>query len=389
MSNRYHQLKVHDVIRETPDAVSIVFEKPLERMDYKPGQFLTLIATIEGKKLRRSYSLSTCPFLDTNPAVTVKRVAGGAMSNYLNDQLKPGDTLEVMEPMGVFTTSLIGTEQRHLIMFGGGSGITPLMSIMKSVLYAEPKTKVSLIYANRDKDSIIFKNQLDALQKKYDQTFRVIHILEESSPDFTSLSGRIEPERVTQLLAELPEHAAEDTEYFLCGPTGMMQNVLEGLSKLNINPSRIHKESFVAGVTAPASDGEQTIIPPPQDSEVSSQIAEKDTSDELAAEGTPGAFETSGMQVTKAQEVTVIYEGEEYTFTVEPGNSILHTALALDIDLPYSCQSGICTACMGRCTSGRVKLDEEDTLTDGELKDGYVLTCVGHPLTPNVRIEID
>lgn len=384
MSNRYRQLKVQEVIRETPDAVSIVFEKPVERMPYQPGQFLTLIMPIDGKKQRRSYSLSSCPFLDPNPTVTVKRVAGGVMSNYLNEQLKPGDMLEIMEPMGVFTTSLVGTEQRHLIMFGGGSGITPLMSIMKSVLYAEPKTKVSLIYANRDKESIIFKEKLATLEEKYDRTFRVVHLLEEPSADFPSLSGRIAPERVAELLADLPQHPAEDTEYFLCGPTGMMQNVIEGLKQLDINPNRIHKESFVAGVTAPAADGEQSVIPPPQDSEVSEEVAAKETD-----AGIPGAFETAGAQVKDAQEVTVVYEGEEYTFTVEPDNTILHTALALDIDLPYSCQSGICTACMGRCTSGRVKLDEEDTLTDGELKDGYVLTCVGHPLTPNVRIEID
>ncbi len=384
MSKQYHQLKVKEVIRETPDAVSIVFEKPQERMPYQPGQFLTLIMPIDGKKQRRSYSLSSCPFLDPNPTVTVKRVAGGMMSNYLNNQLKPGDTLDVMEPMGVFTTSLVGTEQRHLIMFGGGSGITPLMSIMKSVLYAEPKTKVSLVYANRDKDAIIFRKQLEVLQEKYDRTFRVVHLLEEPSADFPSLSGRIEPERVAELLAELPEHPAEDTEYFLCGPTGMMQNVLEGLKKRNIDPNRIHKESFVAGVTAPLEEGEQEVIPPPQGSEVSDEVAEKETYD-----GPAGAFETSGAQVTEAQEVTIVYDGEEYNFTVEPDDSILHTALALDIDLPYSCQSGICTACMGRCTSGRVKLDEEDTLTDSELKDGYVLTCVGHPLTPNVRIEID
>ncbi|MFP4091711.1 MAG: 2Fe-2S iron-sulfur cluster-binding protein [Cyclobacteriaceae bacterium] len=384
MSKRYHQLKVKEVIRETPDAISIVFEKPEEKMPYKPGQFLTLIVPIEGKKQRRSYSLSSCPFLDTYPTVTIKQVAGGAVSTYLNKNLKAGDTLEVMEPMGMFTTSLIGTEQRHLVMFGGGSGITPLMSIMKSVLYAEPKTKVSLVYANRDKESIIFRKQLDALQERYDRTFRVVHLLEEPSADFPSLSGRIEPERVAELLAELPEHPATDTEYFLCGPTGMMDNVMRGLQMLEINPNRIHKESFVAGVTAPLEDGEQAIIPPPQDSEVSEEVAEKETYD-----GPPGAFDTSGAQVTEAQEVTILYDGEEYTFMVEPGNSILHTALALDIDLPYSCQSGICTACMGRCTSGRVKLDEEDTLTDSELKEGYVLTCVGHPLTPGVRIEID
>jgi len=384
MSKQYHQLRVREIIRETADAISIVFDQGEERLQYKPGQFLTLIIPIDGEKVRRSYSLSTCPFLDKYPAVTIKRVASGKVSNFLNDQLKAGDTLEVMEPMGMFTTPLIGTEQRHLIMFGGGSGITPLMSIMKSVLYAEPKTKVSLIYANRDKDSIIFKEQIEALEKKYDNTFRVIHILEQTSAEFRALSGRIEPEQLGQLLRELPQHPPEDTEYFVCGPSGMMQNVLEGLKMLNIAPHRIHKESFVAGVTSPVGNKPQEFIPSPQNSEVADE-----TKDSAAEEGVIGAYKTENMSVKEAQEVTVVYDGEEYTFLVEPDSTILHTALALDIDLPYSCQSGICTACMGKCTSGRVKMDEEDTLTDGELQQGFVLTCVGHPLTPNVKIVID
>ncbi|WKN32262.1 ferredoxin--NADP reductase [Porifericola rhodea] len=384
MSKQYHQLRVREIIRETADAISIVFDQGEERLQYKPGQFLTLIIPIDGEKVRRSYSLSTCPFLDKYPAVTIKRVASGKVSNFLNDQLKPGDTLEVMEPMGMFTTPLIGTEQRHLIMFGGGSGITPLMSIMKSVLYAEPKTKVSLIYANRDKNSIIFKEQIEALEKKYDNTFRVIHILEQTSAEFRALSGRIEPVQLGQLLRELPQHPPEDTEYFVCGPSGMMQNVLEGLKMLNIDPHRIHKESFVAGVTSPAGNKSQEFIPSPQNSEVADE-----TKYSAAEESVIGAYKTENMSVKEAQEVTVVYDGEEYTFLVEPDSTILHTALALDIDLPYSCQSGICTACMGKCTSGRVKMDEEDTLTDGELQQGFVLTCVGHPLTPNVKIVID
>ncbi|MDF9795168.1 ring-1,2-phenylacetyl-CoA epoxidase subunit PaaE [Catalinimonas alkaloidigena] len=384
MSNKYHQLTVREIIRETSDAITIVFDQTEERLQYEAGQFLTLILPIDGERVRRSYSLSTCPFLDKYPAVTVKRVASGKVSNYLNDQLKAGDTLEVMQPMGKFTTTLIGTEQRHLIMFGGGSGITPLMSIMKSVLYAEPKTKVSLIYANRDEESIIFKNQLDALSRKYDRTFKVIHILEEPSPDFPSLHGRIEPEQVRALLADLPQLPAVDTEYFICGPSGMMHNAIEGLKMLAVDHNRIHKESFVAGITSPSEGKEQEFIPSPENSEVSEESADKPVEDGLI-----GAFKTENETVKEVQEVTVVYDGEEYTFPVEPGNSILHTALALDIDLPYSCQSGICTACMGKCTSGRVKLDEEDTLTDGELQQGFVLTCVGHPLTPNVRIEID
>ncbi len=384
MSTKYHQLTVREIIRETPDAITVVFEQDSERLDYKPGQFLTLILPIEDQKVRRSYSLSTCPFLDKYPAVTIKRVASGKVSNYLNDQLKAGDTIEVLQPMGMFTTTLVGTEQRHLIMFGGGSGITPLMSIMKSVLYAEPKTKVSLIYANRNEESIIFKNLLKALEIKYDNTFKVIHILEEPSPNLSALSGRIEPERLATLIAELPKLPAEDTEFFVCGPSGMMHNVLEGLKMLDIDPHRIHKESFVAGITSPSEGKPQEFIPSPEESEVSEK-----TTNKVVEKGLIGAYKTGNEKVTQAQEVTVVYDGEEYTFLVEPGNSILHTALALDIDLPYSCQSGICTACMGKCTSGRVKLDEEDTLTDGELQKGYVLTCVGHPLTPDVRIEID
>ncbi|WPP49445.1 ferredoxin--NADP reductase [Catalinimonas niigatensis] len=384
MSTKYHQLTVREIIQETPDAISIVFEQPEERLQYKPGQFLTLILPIAGEKVRRSYSLSTCPFLDRYPAVTVKRVDSGKVSNYLNDLLKAGDTIEVMQPMGMFTTPLVGTEQRHLILFGGGSGITPLMSILKSVLYAEPKTKVSLIYANRDAHSIIFKKQLDALEQKYDRTFKVIHVLEEPSAGLPSLTGRISPERVNEIIADLPQLPAADTEYFVCGPGGMMHNVMEGLKMLNIDPHRIHKESFVAGVTAPSEEKEQEFIPSPANTEIS-----EDTASKPIDEGLIGAYQTENEKVSEAHEVTVVYDGEEYTFLVEPGNSILHTALALDIDLPYSCQSGICTACMGKCISGRVKLDEEDTLTEGELQKGYVLTCVGHPLTPNVRIEID
>lgn len=372
--NKYHWLKVKDIIRETPDAITIIFDKPTDEMTYEPGQFLTLILPVEGKEVRRSYSLCTSPFTDPYPAVTVKRVASGKVSNYLNDTLRPGDTIRVMEPMGVFTTPMNAQNQRHVVMFGGGSGITPLMSLIKSLLHSEPHSKVSLIYANRHEQSIIFKDQLEALQQQYTGRLHIMHVLEEASEALACMGGLITPERIPELLSQLPYQEAV-TDYFLCGPQGMMDNVMEALRKLNIPPHQIHKESFVA------SESTRSIK--------AAAPTEPTTEAEWDASSLPGAYHTSHEQVAETHEVTILYDGETYRFAVDPESSILQTALALDIDLPYSCQSGMCTACMGKCTSGRVKLDDEDSLTEDDLKEGYVLTCVGHPLTSDVVIKID
>ncbi len=356
-SVKYHTLKVREVIRETADAISIVFEQPEEKIPYKPGQFFTLIPTIEGKQVRRSYSVCTSPFVDPHPAVTVKRVEGGLVSNFLNDTLKAGDMLEVMEPMGVFTVEPQQEHKRHVILLGGGSGVTPLMSIAKSVLHMEPDSQVSLIYANRNENSIIFKGALDTLQQKYGDRFHVTHVLEQEPVSWICPTGLLKPDLLKELLAKLPESAPDYTEYYMCGPEGMMVNVEETLKELQIPKERVHRESFVAGKTA-------------------------------KVEGAADPVKAAGDDVPISREVTVILDGEEHKFTVEPDKTILETALDLDIDLPYSCQSGLCTACRGKCLSGKVKLDEEEGLSESEIDEGYVLTCVGHPLTDDVVIEI-
>lgn len=373
-NDKYHLLKVKEVFRETPDAITIVFDKPDDEMVYEPGQFLTLLIPIEGKEVRRSYSLCTSPFIDPYPAVTVKRVASGKVSNYLNDTLKPGDTIQVMEPMGIFTTPMDAQHQRHVVMFGGGSGITPLMSLIKSLLHAEPKSRISLVYANRTEQSIIFKEQLYALQQQYPERLHIMHILEDTSGTIACMDGIITAERVPDLLSQLP-FDENVTEYFLCGPQGMMDNVMKALRELNVPPHQIHKESFVT--SKPMGDTQKEISSNP------ATEASWDTS------SLPGAYRTSHEPVKETHEVTIIYDGETYKFAVDPESTILQTALALDIDLPYSCQSGMCTACMGKCTSGRIKLDDDDSLTEDDLKEGYVLTCVGHPLTSDVVIKID
>ena len=174
----YYNLKVKEIIQETSDAITIVFQEPAEGISYKAGQFLTLIVNINGEEVRRSYSLCTSTLTDKDPAVTVKRVEGGRMSNFLADSVKVGDTIKVMEPMGKFTTDLKVENKRHLVLFGGGSGITPLLAITKEILHGEPNSIISLIYANRNLDCIIFKDKLETIQRDFEGRFHVIHILD-------------------------------------------------------------------------------------------------------------------------------------------------------------------------------------------------------------------
>jgi ring-1,2-phenylacetyl-CoA epoxidase subunit PaaE len=346
----YYNLQVKEVIRETEEAISIAFEQPEVKLNYKSGQFLTLITDIDGKSVRRSYSLSSSPFTDDDLVVTIKRVQGGLMSNHLNSHIKAGDVIEVMEPMGHFTTDHAGGKKRHIVMFGGGSGITPLMSITKSVLSQEPDSIVSLIYANRDISSIIFKEQLQKLETTFEGRLHVIHILDHAPLEWQGHSGLLNHDMLTKLFQRIPDWGADNTTYLMCGPEGMMNNVETLLAQQSIPEDRIFKESFVAG----------TINKP-----------ETDTKAEVAT-----------------QDVTIVYEGEEHVVSVPPNTTILDAALDLDIDLPYSCQSGLCTACRGKCLSGEVKMDEDEGLSDAEKNAGYVLPCVSHPLTDNVKIEI-
>lgn len=355
MNAHYYNMKVRDIIWETADAFTIVFEEPEGGIEYKAGQFLTLIARVDGKEVRRCYSLCTSTLTDKHPAVMVKRVRDGILSNYLAENLNVGDTIKVMEPMGKFTTVLREENKRHIILFAGGSGITPMMAITKEILHGEPNSIISLIYANRNIDSIIFRDQLDEIQRDFEGRFRVIHILDDAPMDWQGPSGLLNREVLEKLFERIPDWGIENTQYLMCGPEGMMNNVEDLLNDLKIPKDRIYKESFVVGIT----HKKEAVV---------------------EAEDEPGEV--------KPREVKVIYEGEEYNFMVEPDKTILETALDMDIDLPYSCQSGLCTACRGKCLAGKVKLDEEEGLSDSELEEGYVLTCVGHPLTDDVVIEI-
>ncbi len=349
----YFDLKVKNIIQETKDAISIVFEHPAaKKISYRSGQFLTLMASVQGKEVRRAYSLCSSPFVDEDLAVIVKRVDQGLMSNWLPDSLKVGATIKVMEPMGHFTTDYRKENKRHLIMFAGGSGITPMLSLIKSVLSQEPDSIVSLIYCNRNLESVICMDELVKWETKDEGRLRVIHVLDEAPMNWQGYSGLLNHEMLTRLFERIPAWGIDKTTYLMCGPEGMMKNVESLLHEHHIPADKVFKESFVSPIIK-----------------------------ELPKEPVPSVE-------NKAREVTIRYDGQEYKVIVPPNRHILETALDQGIDLPYSCQSGLCTACRGKALSGTVKLDEEEGLSQSERNEGYVLTCVGRPMSDDVVIEI-
>ena len=351
--SQYFNLKVKEVIRETEDAVTLVFHPADSTIKYKSGQFLTFIIPIEGEKIRRSYSLCSIPFIDKELAVTVKKVVHGKASNYLVDCLKEGMEIEVMQPLGTFFLEPNQTAQRDIVLIGAGSGITPLYSMARTILSCEPLSNVYLLYGNRNEDSIIYKEKLNDLKKEHGDRLNIVHILSQPHSKLTVPSGRMNQSLIIKLLESFHKLNLDKALFYICGPEGMMTEASKALEILKIQKGNIHQESFVASSS-----------PEP-------------------------AGEVVHTGEVKEQEVTIIYQGSEYKVKVPKSKTILQAALDEDIDLPYSCQSGMCTACMGKCTSGKVQLDDADGLSDKEIKMGYVLTCVGHPITSDVVIEID
>jgi ring-1,2-phenylacetyl-CoA epoxidase subunit PaaE len=353
--SKYYFLKVKEIERETEDASTIHFWHPLnEVVAYRPGQFITLLLPFEDKKVRRSYSMSSSPYTDVSLAITIKRVPGGFASNMLLDNLKVDDVLEAMEPAGNFFPKQEDDQTRQVVFIGAGSGITPLFSIMKSILMVEPESEVFLIYGSRDEKSIIFKDKIRALQLKYKDRFKVVHSLSQPSFEWNEETGRLNKTHILKIMEGLPTLEKQTAEYFICGPDDMMEEAHRALAILAVPESKIRKESFLTATAA--QPGEVTM--------------EEDDS-------------------LKTREITLFYEGTEYKLPVKPHETVLEAALNMDIDLPYSCQAGMCTACLGRCVSGKVHLDEEDALSEAELKEGFILTCVTHPMSDDVVIEVE
>jgi len=360
--SKFHKLKVSEVKNEIADAVSVSFEVPeslKENFNYLPGQYTTLKLNIEGENVNRSYSFCSSPFTDEPLTIAVKRVTGGKGSNFINDNFKPGVEIEVMEPMGNFHSIASEANEKHYHLFGGGSGITPVMAILKSVLVKEPKSKVTLFYGNRNEESIIFNDKLEVLAEQYDNRLKVVHVLDSPLGTWSGYLGPIAKEVALKLLRENTNLNFQHAEFFICGPTPMMKNVEEALSVLQIPKEKVHIEYFTA----------------------------KADEDKKAAD--VGTTIESAVPFIGKTKVKIIYDGNEREFEVSEKETILEAALDAGYDPPYSCMVAACCTCRAKLLSGKVEMDDRESLTDAEISRGYVLTCQSHPKSHGIVLNYD
>lgn len=353
---KFHPLKVTDIVRETPDCVSVAFHIPdslKEDFHYIHGQYVTVKMHIGGEEFRRSYSICSSPVLEEDLRIAIKKVSGGRVSSFINERLKPGDVLDVMTPMGNFFTKLDPSNKKNYILFAGGSGITPMLSILKTILHREPLSKTILFYGNQDEESIIFKAHLENLAEKYKDRFKLYTILDKPSSGTPELfTGIMNPEKVKTLMDRFVD-MSQDNEYFICGPSGMMNSVENTLQNMQVPKQRIHLEYFTVSL-------------------------------EQEKKGT-----VSDLPFVQSQ-VTVILDGEETVLPLSSnGPAILDAALDAGLDVPFACKGAVCCTCRAKLLKGQVKMDMNYALSDEEVKEGYVLTCQSHPLTPEVAVDYD
>jgi ring-1,2-phenylacetyl-CoA epoxidase subunit PaaE len=353
----FHSLRVRDVRRETEDAVSIVFDVPAELQDlfrFQQGQNLTLRKHLNGEEVRRNYSICSSPF-DNELRVAVKKVEGGLFSTFANDELKAGDLLDVMTPSGKFYTPLDRTHKKNYIAFAAGSGITPLLSIIKTTLAVEPQSSFTLVYGNRTKNTILFKEELEAIKDRYIHRFRLYHVLSREKTDAVINSGRIDVQKLDLFFDKLIDTNRAD-EYFLCGPEEMIFCIRGYLLGLGVPENKIHFELFT--------------IPGQKSSAAKTEAIEKE-------EG------------PKAN-VSVKLDGILFDFDLSyGGQSILDAALAKGADLPYACKGGVCTTCKAKLLEGEVKMDVNWGLEPDEVAAGFILTCQSHPVSEKIKVDFD
>ncbi|MEO7080019.1 MAG: FAD-binding oxidoreductase, partial [Flavobacteriales bacterium] len=337
---RFHTLSVSSVHQETVDSIVIGFVIPPHLRDdfsFIHGQYLTLKVPVKGEELRRSYSICSSPLDPDEVKIAVKRVQGGRASTMLVETLRPGMSMEVMTPMGNFYTQLHADNHKHYVCFAGGSGITPILSIIRTVLRTEPESKLTLFYGNTDSDRIIFRSNLEELQAKYGERLHVHHILTYGQDENMLFNGLVTVEKATELTRRFVNDNA-DVEYFVCGPEPMMVNVSEALENLGIDKKRIHIELFTTPVTS-----------------------------EVKKPAAPEVPSSNAPLVGKAK-VKIILDGVETEIEVgAKGDSILDTAENAGLDVPYACKGAVCCTCKARIIEGKVSMDMNYALTDEEV----------------------
>lgn len=355
--SRFHPLKVKEVRRETEDCVSVAFDVPEKQLDdfqFIQGQYITLKAAIDGEEVRRSYSICASPY-DEELRVAIKKVPGGKFSTFANEALQPGQEVEVMPPMGNFYTLLDPKAEKHYLGFAAGSGITPIMSIVKTVLQTEPRSQFTLFYGNRTVDSIIFREALEGLKNEYMDRFTIHYLLSREHPGAELFYGRIDAGKCAVFFDRLVDVANVD-EAFLCGPEAMIHEVSDALQARGMEKKYIHYELFYS---AAAEQARQTRPQRPP-------------------------MQKGGTRVQ------IIIDGNQQEFRMEDANqSILDEAIAAGADLPYSCKGGVCSTCRARLLEGEVDMPINYALEADELEAGYILTCQSYPKSKEVKIDFD
>lgn len=355
MPNQFHKLKVLAIDNPIKEATTITFDVPpnlYESFNYFPGQHLIIKFFINGKEVRRSYSLNSCPFKEEPLQVTVKRVDNGLVSNYVGDHLKAGDELEVMVPQGRFYADVQEEAYKTYFLFAAGSGITPIISILKSVLIASPNSAVNLFYGNANQDTIIFKSELEELLQQYPQRLHIVHTLSEPKvwstwEQWKGRKGRIDAEAVEWFITNHPP-IAQSTEYYICGPGAMNISIRKTLQGLQIPKELIHIEQFGGHV------------------------------EEL----------NTNIEAVENAQLTATLNGQTHQFKVPKGKTILEVLKTANVNPPYSCESGVCATCVAKVTKGKAEMKACMALEDKEIAKGMVLTCQALPVTAEIEIKI-
>lgn len=358
MKVEFHKLRIKKLNRETADCVSVTLDVPDHLRDefvFTQGQHLIFKTTHDGEEIRRSYSICSCP-LDNDLRVAVKKIDGGVFSTYINEHAKEGDEVEVMSPQGNFFTTLNSEHRKHYLAVAAGSGITPVISIIKTVLRSEPHSRVTLLFGNRNKSSIIFKEEIEALKNLYMDRFSLYHILSREKTDAKILSGRIDAAKITYFLNNLITPQRID-EVFLCGPEEMIFASRDSLVEAGVNVNQIHFELFYSA-TAEAKRIER----------------EQDRTTDTSA----------------LSRVSLKLDGTTLEFDLSyQGDSVLDAALKNGADLPYSCKGGVCATCKCKLEEGEVMMDVNYALEPDELENGFILACQSHPISEKLVVNFD
>ena len=359
--SHFQKLMVEDIRRETADCVSIAFTIPPgleEEFRFHQGQNITVRTFLGGEEVRRSYSICSSP-QEGELRIAVKRVEGGLFSSFANEQLQKGETLEVLPPTGKFYTELKPGNHKHYLAFAAGSGITPVFSLIKTTLAVEPDSDFTLVYGNKHRPSIIFREELEALKNRYMSRLALHHVLSRETMDIPLHQGRIDAAKCAELCPRLIDLGAMD-EVFLCGPQEMIFTVSQWLEEQGVPKKNIHFELF-------------------------------HTLDGRKAGGTAETRQpAAGLLKDKVSRVTVRLDGISHVFDLPyDGDSVLNAALVEGVDLPFACKGGVCCTCRAKLLEGEVEMDVNYALEADELAAGFVLTCQSHPRTEKVIIDFD